>query len=165
MIIDNDIHQNPGPQEQEVSIFHLNARSVRNKLSYLEDIASEFSIVCITETHLDQNISNTDLHIDGFSDTVLRKDRNGFGGGVLVYSSNSICLKERPDLGFDGGEIVWFEVLVPTFKQLVCVVYRPPGADHSFWNNFDYSVEQALNYTKNKVITGDLNVDSDSIFY
>ena len=54
---------------------------------------------------------------------------------------------------------MWFEVLVPTFKLLICVVYRPPGADQSFWNNFDYSVEQALNYTENIVITGDLNVD------
>jgi len=39
LILDNDIHQNPGPHEYEFSVFHLNARSVRNKLSYLEDIA------------------------------------------------------------------------------------------------------------------------------
>ena len=38
LILDNDIHQNPGPHEYEFSVFHLNARSVRNKLSYLEDI-------------------------------------------------------------------------------------------------------------------------------
>ena len=35
LILDNDIHQNPGPEEYEFSVFHLNARSVRNKLSYL----------------------------------------------------------------------------------------------------------------------------------
>jgi hypothetical protein len=40
LILDNDIHQNPGPQEYKFSVFHLNARSVRNKLSYLEDIHS-----------------------------------------------------------------------------------------------------------------------------
>ena len=42
--MNNVIRQHPGPQEQEVSLFHLNARSVRNKLSYREDIASEFYI-------------------------------------------------------------------------------------------------------------------------
>ena len=54
LILDNDIHQNPGPKEYELSVFHLNARSVRNKLSYLEDIASEPSIICVTESHLDE---------------------------------------------------------------------------------------------------------------
>jgi hypothetical protein len=38
-------------------------------------------------------------------------------------------------------------------------VYRPPGTTESFWDNFDYSLEQALNFTENIIITGDLNVD------
>ena len=42
---------------------------------------------------------------------------------------------------------------------LICTVYRPPGADNSFWDRFEYSIEQALNYTENIVINGDLNVD------
>ena len=159
IILDNDVHQNPGPEVQELSIFHLNARSVRNKLAYLEDIASDFSILCITESHLDHNVDNSDIHIDSFSDSVLRKDRNCFGGGLLVYSSHGVCLKERHDLNFDGGELIWFEVLIPNFKLLVCAVYRPPGSDNSFWEKFEYSIEQALNYTHNIVITGDLNVD------
>jgi hypothetical protein len=41
----------------------------------------------------------------------------------------------------------------------VCVVYRPPGTTESFWDNFDYSLEQALNFTEDIIITGDLNVD------
>jgi hypothetical protein len=28
-----------------------------------------------------------------------------------------------------------------------------------FWDNFDYSFEQALTFTENIIITGDLNVD------
>ena len=61
-------------------IFHHNARSVRNKLSYVEDIASESSKICVTESHLDTNIVDNDIIIDGFSDQILRKDRNCFGG-------------------------------------------------------------------------------------
>ena len=38
----------------------------------------------------------------------------------------------------------------------VSVVYRPPGTTVSFWDNFDYSLEQALNFTENIIITGDL---------
>ena len=159
LILDNDIHQNPGPEEYEFSVFHLNARSVRNKLSYLEDIASESSIICVTESHLDGNILDIDIGIDGFSDKIFRKDRNSFGGGVLVYTSQGICVKERHDLNCDGVEMLWIEVLIPNFKLLVCVVYRPPGTTESFWDHFDYSLEQALNFTENTIITGDLNVD------
>jgi hypothetical protein len=29
----------------------------------------------------------------------------------------------------------------------------------AFWENFEYSIEQAMNYTSNIIINGDLNVD------
>jgi hypothetical protein len=35
--------------------------SVRNKLFYVEDIASEYSIICVTESHLDTNIIDNDI--------------------------------------------------------------------------------------------------------
>ena len=78
ILLDNDIHQNTGPDRNDISIFHLNSRSVRNKLSYLEDLVSDSSI-CITEGHLDANILDRDILINGFSDTIFRKDRNSFG--------------------------------------------------------------------------------------
>jgi hypothetical protein len=44
---------NPGPtKEDELSIFHLNTRSMRHKLDYIESICNEADIICLTETHL-----------------------------------------------------------------------------------------------------------------
>jgi hypothetical protein len=40
----------------------------------VEDIATESSIICVTESHLDTNIIDNDILIDGFSDKILRKD-------------------------------------------------------------------------------------------
>ena len=97
---------------------------------------------------LDGNISDNDITIDGFSDKIFRKDRKSFEGGVLVYTSQGICVKEIHDLNCDEVEMVWIEVFIPNFKLLVCVVYRPPGTRASFWNNFDYSLEQALHFTE-----------------
>ena len=104
---------------------------------------------------MDGNILDNDIIIDGFSDKIFRKDRNNFGGGILVYTSQGICVKERHDLNCDGVEMVWNEVLIPNFKLLVCVVYRPPGTNASFWDNFDYSLEQALHFIENIIITGE----------
>ena len=65
---------------------------------------------------MDGNILDTDIGIDGFSDKIFRKDRNSFGGGVLVYTSQGICVKERQDLNCDEVEMLWIEVLIPNFK-------------------------------------------------
>ena len=80
LVLDNNVHSNPGPREHEFSVFHLNARSVRNKISYIEDIAFESSVICITESHLDNKVSNSDMVIDGFSCDIFRKDRSCFVG-------------------------------------------------------------------------------------
>jgi hypothetical protein len=60
---------------------------------------------------------------------------------------------------FENSEIIWVEIEFPNYKVLLCVVYRSPGATQSFWQNFEYSIEEAFNYTTNIIITGDLNVD------
>jgi hypothetical protein len=57
-------------------------------------------------------------------------------------------LKEIHDLNCDEVEMLWIEVFIPNCKLLVCVVYRPPGTTASFWDNFDYSLEQALHFTE-----------------
>jgi hypothetical protein len=36
ILLDNDIAENPGPFSDEISIFHVIARSVRKKLDYIE---------------------------------------------------------------------------------------------------------------------------------
>ena len=159
LVLDNDVHPNPGPREHQFSVFYLNIRSFRYKISYIEDIASESSVICITESHLDNNVSNSDVVIDGFSCDIFRKDRSCFGGGVLVYTSQDICVKRCHDLEFSSGELIWLEIRIPNYKVLICTVYRPPGSGPDFWNHFEYSIEQALNFTGNVVITGDLNVE------
>ncbi|CAC5360267.1 unnamed protein product [Mytilus coruscus] len=119
-VLDNDVHPNPGPREFGLFIFHLNARSVQNKISSIEDIASESSIICITESHLDDNVSNSDIVIDGFSSDVLMRDRSYFGGGVLVYASQDICVQRRQDLEFGAD----FNFTNPCFRtEMVLVVY------------------------------------------
>ena len=49
------------------------------------------------KTHLGQSISNDNLHVYGFC-SVIRIDRNSFGGGVMVYVSNTIHANRRSDL-------------------------------------------------------------------
>lgn len=83
LILSGDIEINPGPTyESVVDIIHLNVRRIRNKIDSLNAIVSDFDIACFTETHLDHNISNNDILLDGF-DMVLEKIKILMGVGSL----------------------------------------------------------------------------------
>ena len=153
-----DVHTNPGPAINTLSIFHINIRSIRNKLSYLCDIGSDYDVICVTESHLDNNVDSAELSIEGYS-SPFRKDRNAHGGGVLVYVSNQLMAKRIQDIETPDIESIWLEIIFPNYSLLLCCIYRPPNSLVDFWTYFQYSVEKAITYNPQIVITGDLNVD------
>ena len=107
ILLDNDIAENPGPFSDEISIFHVNARSVRNKLDYVESVGFDSSLICITESHLDDKVLDDDIKLDGYYDKPFTKDRNRFGGGVLIYVSMTLKVKLLVDLEYDNHEFIW----------------------------------------------------------
>ncbi|CAC5409259.1 unnamed protein product [Mytilus coruscus] len=131
---------------------------MRNKVDFVESISNEADVICFTETHLDEIIKNEDIIIEGYNRDPYRKDRNSSGGGIIIYISKFIQAKPRPDLDFDS-EALWFEIYFPSHKLLLCVVYRQPSNNNIFWDKFHESIENALSYSLNVVITGDVNVD------
>ena len=100
----NDVAENPEPETKvgEVSVFHWNSRSIRHKLDHLQTISNDSSIICVTESHLDENILTTNIKLPGYHEP-FRNDRNCFGGGVLVYTADYLHVLRRNDLEFNGG--------------------------------------------------------------
>ena len=165
LLIAGDIHPNPGPSLNSSSsisalgIFHLNIRSLRNKLNYLSSLVDDVDILAITETHLDNSVPNSDIIVDGFSEP-FRKDRNMFGGGVAMYFSESLIAKRRTDLEFGNAEMIWSQVKFQNILYLICNIYRPPSFNANvLWQHLRHSVDIALEETPNVIITGDLNID------
>ncbi len=161
-----DVESNPGPNNNDVtsnckslSIFHLNTRSVRHKLDFLSEFLSEYLIVCFTETHLDDNICNENIKWPTFHDPI-RKDRNAFGGGIMIYVSKCLSFKRRYDLENPIHEAVWIEVYLPQKSIILCTAYRPENIHTiDFWNYLNYSIENAFDISNKLVIVGDLNVN------
>ena len=79
-MLSNDVAENPGPDNKvgDLRVFHWIARSVRNKIEYLETICLGSSIVCITESHLDDKVSTKDILISDYLEMI---------GTVLVAES------------------------------------------------------------------------------
>ncbi|KAK3095789.1 hypothetical protein FSP39_019145 [Pinctada imbricata] len=161
LLLCNDIAENPGPQSEEVkgfSIFHLNVRSIRNKLSDIEHYLDEYDIACFTETHLDASIPTDSLLFSNF-ESPFRRDRTNHGGGLLVYIRSGITAKRRTDLENDNDETIWIEMINKKTKILLCCLYRPVTCRHDLWDRLEQSVSLALETSQHIVLCGDWNIN------
>lgn len=155
-----DIEPNPGPIEDNaytLDILHLNVRSIRNKIENLLYLVSDFDILCFTESHLDANVLDKDITIEGFN-TIFRKDRNSFGGGVVIYVSDLLKAVRRFDLEPHNTECIWIEIHNLTFNIFLCCTYRPPSCDKSYWEHIVGSLEKVSDISNHIILVGDLNV-------
>ena len=120
-----------------------------------------FDIIAVSETKLDNNISNHLISLSGYHDP-FRRDRNRHGGGVCIYVNELLPTKRRPDLESLSVESVWVEIVCNHRKTLIGCYYRPPGQNNMqaemFINNFQ---DTLLNITQERyhrlIIMGDFN--------
>lgn len=88
--------------------------------------------VCIVESWLSQDISNSELFIPNY--TIVRHDRNRHGGGVLIYSlsalSTNTVFKGSVDL-----ELLIVSLNVSGSSVVVALMYRPPNVSDSVFDD------------------------------
>ena len=85
-------------------------------------------ILIISETKLDESFPNTQFRIPAYS--IYRKDRNGFGGGLLVYINSLLphyLRKDYDNMFSKGIESLLFEVINKKRKWLLLAIYKPPN--------------------------------------
>lgn len=132
------------------------------KINELRLITRQYHVIGVTEIWASSNISDAELHIDGF--TMFRQDRKHCkGGGVVLYVKDHLSVAEHTKLNeVDFHETIWCTVHLSTVKMLVGVCYRGPNSLDS--NNdqllvlFSKAV-QHVNYAKDTrlMILGDFN--------
>ena len=108
----------------------------------LQSIASKCSVYQTNFNFFDQTkilSTSCSRHAQSF-----RKDRNCFGGGVLVYVSTTLKVKRRVDLEYDNHEFIWLQLDFSNKSVLICIVYRTQGAINPFWRDFQHSIEQSF---------------------
>lgn len=159
LLIIGGIETNPGPElNSNIRLIHNNVCSILPKLDIIFNELSEYDIIAITESHLDESVVDTDIELDGFQPPV-RLDRNRHGGGVMLYVKNNLSFKKRDDIFTPNIEIIWVEIENGNRRFLVGVVYRPPSAKAEFVNQLALSIESALNTELPLFLLGDFNFD------
>ena len=140
ILLSGDVSLNPGPSQyppynddkfepfhkRGLHFLHLNVNSLLSKIDELRDVVGHIkpSILGITESKIDSFASDQEVNISGYS--ILRSDRNRYGGGVACYVRADLCFNRR-NVFSNSIENVFFDLLIPKLKPLsIGIFYRPP---------------------------------------
>ena len=77
----------------KIVVGHLNINSIRNKFNFLaHQVKGNIDILMISEKKLDEIFPPSQFFLDGYS-VLFRYDRNGNGGGILLYIRDDLPSK------------------------------------------------------------------------
>ena len=153
-------HCNPKPTIF-LRIIYYNARSRLPKLDELRAVteAENPDNVCIVETWLSNEISDSELTINNYQ--ILRLDRDRHGGGVIMYIHSSLTPKVL-SAGANNLELLIISVSPQNSSSKLCVslFYRPPSSNSGVFDNLCTAL-QSLNPSvyNSFVLLGDFNVN------
>ena len=97
---------------------HLNINSIRNKFDFLaHQVQGNIDILMISETKLDESFPPGQLLLDGYT-APFRSDRDGNGGGILLFIREDIPSKLLPM----NNDIEGFFVEINLRNQKKCLL-------------------------------------------
>jgi len=94
--------------------------------------------------------------------TVIRKDRNAYGGGVFHAIKSDLACIEEDELNGNTCEILWSSIKMVNCKTLYLLsFYRPPNSSTEILDHLGDSINQVFTKVSNHpnmVIGGDFNL-------
>ena len=127
---------------------HLNIRSLHYKLDHVNMFLhhNDTDVFCITETWLNDDFDDNDMHIDGYNVFRLDRIKDMEHGGILCYIKNGISCKQISDLDDDIVEAMWLELNLPQTKPILLgAVYRPPDSKAEYLSRIDSLFQECTN--------------------
>jgi len=110
----------------------------------------------LTETWLDASISDHELCIPGYS--VLRRDRNRRGGGVLLYVRSDLPILWTSS--YHSLELHFVDIRLRQGNMLIGLFYRPPSAPVPIIDDLDAALSD-IHPTRlsSAPLLGDFNIN------
>ena len=159
--------------EKGMSIIFWNIQSIYPKIDAIRLIVEELKpdIMCFSETWLNHNIDNSDVHIEGY--TMSRNDRKSLnvrgnlcrGGGVCIY----VLAKYKFDvidsqLNVSSSDVETITIklnLKDTRPIYITNVYRPPSGDLKKCISYLNDLLEFIDQTNNceRYFGGDFNIN------
>lgn len=150
--------------QNQFSIMHLNAQSIRNKVKVLDSLIerfSELSVVCISEHWM--NTNETDLYqIKNYINQSIYCRTVQEGGGVCIFVKHDVdCIELSEVKNFSvESQCEATAVLIKNIKIVIVAIYRQPkGNLNLFCSILENSLSYVTNLFQHIVLVGDFNVD------
>ena len=140
--------------QRGLKFLHHIMRSLRGKLDELNILilqCSNLHILAFTETWLNNNITDGEISLFGYS--IYTRDRtNAIGSGIGVYIKDTLSVIRRADLERDFlGECMWLEILLPKAKGILLGTFYRPFSQSDFLNPFQEVLDLASAENKGKI--------------
>ena len=102
VMLSGDVETNPGPETLDFCCWNLNSISAHDllRVSLIEAYNSiyNYDLIGIVETHLDSNVEEERLALNGYSFIKDNHPQNVKRGGIGLYIRDSLASKRRSDL-------------------------------------------------------------------
>ena len=173
MLLAGDIETNPGPETASCLKFcHWNLNSIcarggiKTSLMEAYNSVHHFDVIAISESMLDQSISNEDISIEGFSREIFRSDHpsNSKIGGACLYFCEGLPIKRRGDLE-ELQESIVTEITISRKKVFFVTLYRSPSQNSAQFEVFLDKLQRIVEKIQAEnphslILTGDFNCRS-----
>jgi len=114
-------------------------------------------ILIIEETKLDETFPDGQFILEGFMPPI-RKDRNRFGGGIMIFIRENIPAKVLENDLVTDIECVSVELNFQNNKWLLIGTYRPPSqCSKSYYLKLSKIIDNYSNSYENVLLAGDFN--------
>ncbi len=106
----------------------LMVRKKRHKIKMIEEIGYEYNtaVICITESHLRNNIQDAEVTIQGYESFRADRIEGRKKGGVIVYIRKDIAESAIMLVAGSNGEVEYVIVHIKVWNMILATVYRPP---------------------------------------
>ena len=121
----------------------------------------DLEYISISETKLDASFPNSQFKIEGYHFPPFRRDRNSYGGGLMVFIKNDIIATRATEYEPMETECICTKITISKKLWLIFSIYRPPKSNlENFIQVLHQATDRAISKYNNIVIMGDLNVNT-----
>ena len=148
-------------QQFDVTILHLNVRSIRKHYAELESLVfgldSQPDILCLSETWLSNDDNMNSYSINGYKHLAVKNRNTVKGGGVMIQLRNSCNLVKVCKSPFE--ESIFAEVRIHNRRVNLIVIFNKPRAyKKDFVSKLENFLETQCYSAFPTVICGDINI-------
>ena len=127
--------------------------------------AENSDVICVNETWLNQNISNSEMLHSHAGFTIFKTDRSDRGGGgvlIAIKTASFKAVKEfkpESEAELQQLEIIFAAITTLTGQRILfCFCYGTPIEDPSWMDVFDNFLHEVCDQFDNMEISGDFNL-------